>query len=194
MIDLDYIFETERYKRNSERFRTMAEGILPPNMIDWLWEMGYFFAPAAKSHHGANICGLIEHSMAVAEMLDAFTCNNDLEWEREESPIIIGLLHDICKVDDYIIIPNQGEGTEQIQWNDNQMYPGHGDKSLQMVLEYINDNGDFHLTTEENVCIKNHMGPFMGKDMWKYYSRNAELYENVLWTHHADMICSRRGI
>ena len=71
-----------------------------PKLIAWLEEKEYFTAPASKNHHGAREGGLIEHSLQVAYELERITVKMGLRWERPESPEIIGLLHDVCKMDD----------------------------------------------------------------------------------------------
>lgn len=95
----------------------------------WLMENGYFDAPAAKSHHGAYKGGLFDHSLAVAAELQNLTDKLGLKWEREESPYLIGLLHDVCKMEDYIYSDD-----DKIEWNNHAMYSGHGDKSLIMLM------------------------------------------------------------
>ena len=150
----------------------------------WLCECGYFSAPAAKAHHGAYKGGLFDHSLAVAEELQDLTEKLGLCWEREDSPMIIGLLHDVCKIDDYIV---KEDGS--IEWNKEGELPGHGEKSLIMLMGMID------LTVEEKLCIRFHMGAFTDQKEWPYYSRAVSNCENVLYTHTADMIASQvRGI
>lgn len=149
----------------------------------WLVENGYYEAPAAMKHHGAYAGGLYAHSLAVAAELQNLTEKLGLEWEREESPILIGLLHDVCKTDDYII--KASENTESIEWNKNALYSGHGEKSLIMLM------GIIELTEEEKACIRYHMGAFTDQKEWSYYSGAVKKYPNVLYTHTADMIASQ---
>ena len=72
-----------------------------PKLIAWLEGKEYFTAPASKDHHGAYKGGLMKHSIQVAYELERITVKMGLRWERPESPEIIGLLHDVCKLDDY---------------------------------------------------------------------------------------------
>ncbi|WP_291236780.1 HDIG domain-containing metalloprotein [Frisingicoccus sp.] len=146
----------------------------------WLMENGYFDAPAAKSHHGAYKGGLFDHSLAVAAELQNLTDKLGLKWEREESPYLIGLLHDVCKMEDYIYSDD-----DKIEWNNHAMYSGHGDKSLIMLMGLI------ELTEEEKLCIRYHMGAFVDQKEWSYYSRAVNICPNVLFTHTADMIASQ---
>ena len=153
-----------------------------PRLLEYLEEQGYYDAPASKGHHGARIGGLIEHSFQVAKELRTLTEKLDLKWEREESPEIIGILHDICKMDDYNV--EVGPDGWIITWNKKALYPGHGEKSLIML------QGLIPLTEEEKACIRYHMGAFTDQKEWEYYSRAVEKYPNVLYTHMADMIAS----
>lgn len=148
--------------------------------IEWLRDIGYFTCPAAKSHHGNHEGGLYNHSMMVASELERLTKGLNLEWERPESPWVVGLLHDICKTDDYDY--EFGEDT-YIDYKPNHM--GHGSKSVLLIA------GHFPLTEEEAMCITYHMGAFTDKEEWKYYSNAVKEYPNVLYTHTADMIASQ---
>lgn len=157
-----------------------------PKLIEFLENAGYYDAPAAKSHHGACWGGLFNHSLQVGYELANLTNKLDLKWQRKESPMIIGLLHDVCKLDDYTCLPF-GETLDkpEIEWNKDAMYPGHGDKSLIMLMGYID------LTEEEKACIRYHMGSFTDKKEWEYYSRAVRIFPNILYTHMADMIASQ---
>ena len=73
----------------------------------------------------------------------------------------------------------------EIEWNEERLYPGHGDKSLIMLMGLID------LTEEEKMCIRYHMGAFTDKSEWEFYSRAVQRCPNVLWTHTADMIASQ---
>ena len=152
-------------------------------LMFWLTASGYFKCPAAKSHHGNHEGGLFEHSLAVAEELQRLTDKLGLSWEREESPYVVGLLHDVCKMDDYVYDWETGV----IEFKPS--HSGHGSKSVIMLA------GRFDLTEEEKMCILYHMGSFTDKEEWKYYSNAVREYPNVLYTHMADMIASQiRGI
>ena len=158
--------------------------------MKWLNYIQYWDCPAAKSHHGNHIGGLWKHSYKVAEQLENLTIKLDLLWQRKESPWVVGLLHDICKTDDYDweFDANYDPLTFKdirIDTNKNKEYNGHGAKSVIMLA------GHFSLTEEEKMCIVYHMGAFTDKSEWEYYSRAVKLYPNVLYTHTADMIASQ---
>lgn len=46
------------------------------------------------------------------------------------------------------------------------------------------------LTIEEIYCIRYHMGAYE-TDNWKQYDLAIRQFENVLWTHTADMYASK---
>jgi 23S rRNA maturation-related 3'-5' exoribonuclease YhaM len=64
---------------------------------DW----GFFRTPASVNHHGNYEGGLFDHSLAVTEALLCLTENLGLKWQRPESPIIVGMFHDLCKCYSY---------------------------------------------------------------------------------------------
>ena len=172
------------HKQRKQMVEDMLGLCYSADLIDWLEDINYFNAPAARSHHGAYLGGLADHSIEVAKQLRILTDKLNLEWMREESPEIVGIFHDICKIDDYVI---EGEEDDKpiIEYNSNKIMPGHGDKSVLMLA------GRFDLTEEEARCIQFHMGAFTDKDEWQYYSKAVHNYPNVLYTHTADMIASQ---
>lgn len=152
---------------------------------DVLDKMGFFTMPASTKYHGAYEGGLFDHSLAVMQELVNLTEMLCLEWERETSPYIIGLFHDICKCDSYYL-----DADGKWQYRKDIIIPGHGDKSVIMLQRMMD------LTEEEIACIRWHMGAYeTDTKMWDYYGRAIEMYPNVLYTHTADMIASKiRGV
>ena len=108
------------------------------NFLQWLDDMGYYEAPAAVNHHGNYEGGLYEHSMQVTCELMELTEKLSLQWGRAESPMVVGMLHDICKVDDYAweIVDGQKIPVK----NQNKRWAGHGDKSLEHLQTETNGN------------------------------------------------------
>lgn len=155
------------------------EGIGSSQFLEWVEEQGFYTAPASRGHHGASVGANWAHGLQVGHELMILTDKLNLKWERAESPMIIGMLHDFCKLDNYKIAAGE------IEWNNEGMYPGHGEKSLLMLMGHID------LTEEEKMCIRYHMGAFTDSKEWNYYSRAVKKYPNVLWTHAADMIASQ---
>ena len=147
--------------------------------FSWLNGMGYFAAPASSKHHGAYAGGLYDHSELVALTLADLTKRLELKWKREESPYLIGFLHDLCKVDAY-------RKTESgYEYNPDTLLTGHGEKSAILALQYIN------LTDEEIICIRYHMGAYEGSEIWNNLGHAIRRYPNILWTHTADMLASQ---
>lgn len=186
MIEFMKRVRIEHMKKNNNE-KDLVRDILRqwPKLIAWLEEKEYFTAPASKDHHGAHEGGLMKHSLKVAYELEKITQKMDLKWDRPKSPEIIGLLHDVCKLDDYYAVSLDKPKNIGIEWNKERLYPGHGDKSLIMLMGLID------LTEEEKMCIRYHMGAFTDKSEWEFYNRAVRRYPNVLWTHTADMIASQ---
>ena len=150
---------------------------LVSKLVNW----GFFNAPASSNHHGNYEGGLFDHSYAVAEELVMLTQWHGLKRQRPESPYIVGMFHDLCKVDNYI----GNVDRSSFEYSNKTLLKGHGDKSVMLLSTLM------PLTMEEVACIRYHMGAFTPKEEWEYYSRAVNLYPNVLWTHQADMIASQ---
>lgn len=153
------------------------------SFTDWLDSVGYFDVPASLKHHGNYNGGLFDHSCAVTGHLLKMWA-----WEGLtdlKSSIIVGMFHDICKVDDYI--PNDRGYLNYKPWrsNPNKMLNGHGEKSVILISKWLT------LTEEEMLCIRWHMGAFDSPENWDFYNRAVKKYPSVLLTHTADMFASQ---
>lgn len=150
------------------------------NLASQLDDIGFFDAPASTKYHGSFAGGLYEHSEAVAMSLVELTEKLGLCWERKQSPYLVGMLHDLCKCDQY---RKNYDGS----WSfiPNLALTGHGDKSVIMALQIMD------LTEEEILCIRWHMGGYDDAKNWNNCGAAIERYPNVLYTHTADMIASR---
>ncbi len=142
--------------------------------------LGFFEAPASTKYHGNYPGGLFDHSLYVTKALVNLTKKLRLHWQEAKSPYIVGMLHDLCKVDNYI---QQEDGT--YTYDNSQIIPGHGEKSIIYIQSLM------RLNEEEIACIRWHMGAFDEKENWNRYGQAIEKYPNVLWTHTADMVASR---
>lgn len=153
------------------------------SFTDWLDSIGYFDVPASLKHHGNYNGGLFDHSYTVTKhLLRMWT------WEGLtdlKSSIIVGMFHDICKVDDYI--PNDRDYLNYKPWrsNPNKVLNGHGEKSVILISNWLT------LTEEEMLCIRWHMGAFDSPENWDFYNRAVKKYPSVLLTHTADMMASQ---
>lgn len=170
-----------------DRMKLFGQVILPhisEDFGDWLYDNGFFTAPASTKYHGNYEGGLFDHSFTVMTILVELSAKNDLHWQRAASPFVVGMLHDLCKIDQYK--PNKPESVDEppYVYNTSTLLKGHGDKSVMMIASHL------QLTEEEVMCIRYHMGAFTEKEEWNDYTRAVHKYPNVLWTHHADMIAS----
>ena len=167
------------------------------DLMNYLENEGFFTAPASTKYHGAYEGGLYDHSAKVFERLAELTINNNLKWERDESPFIVGMFHDLCKCDQYKlvsdvtrllsgnnIIADLKSDNKHWEYNKDTVLKGHGDKSVIILSRFIK------LTEEEMLCIRYHMGAYETSD-WRGFDEAIKKYPNVLWTHHADMIASK---
>jgi len=172
---------------------------LANRIVPWLIEHKFFEAPASISHHGNEPGDLARHSICVAETLIEMTDKLGLTWQHPRSPAVVGLLHDLCKLDDYELVIDD-PGVEvfggQIKgrvshWDrrKEKLMEGHGEKSVILASTIL------QLTDEEMMCIRFHMGAFTEPKEWDYYGRACAKYPNVLFTHTADMVAARvKGI
>ena len=174
------------FKDRVEIFDKLMENVVSKDFRDYLVSNGFFSAPASTKYHGCYEGGLFDHSMTVATVLMDLSAANKLKWLRAESPLIIGMFHDLCKIDQYKNTDvDLNNGSLTYEYNTETFLKGHGDKSVMMLASLT------QLTEEEVFCIRYHMGAFTDKEEWNDYNRAIRKYNNVLWTHHADMIASQ---
>lgn len=172
------------FKSVDERKRFLDHVITPyigEDLVGMLLYKGFCSAPASTKYHGAYEGGLFDHSLAVAYALQDLTDGLGLKWQGTDSPMRIGILHDICKVDLY---KKKEDGTGW-EYNSEPIIKGHGDKSAIYALRY-----HCFLNSEELACIIYHMGAYE-TDRWDAYDNAIKQYPNVLYTHTADMIASK---
>lgn len=170
-------------------FMKLPDGtsVVSDDLMEYLMAYGFFTAPASTKYHGNYEGGLLEHSYMVTKFLLTLTQDNHLRWRKSRSPYIVGMFHDLCKIDQYRIdnsVPyTVGEPT-RYEYNPDTLLKGHGDKSVMLLSQF------YTLTDEEIMCIRYHMGAFTPKEEWRDYTRAVSMYPNVLWTHQADMLAS----
>lgn len=165
--------------------------VVSDDMMEYLMAYGFFTAPASTKYHGNYEGGLLEHSYMVTKYLLTLTQDNHLIWHKSRSPYIVGMFHDLCKIDQYrhpasdlvvdgMLLPDPSKW----EYNPDTLLKGHGDKSVMLLSQF------YTLTEEEIMCIRYHMGAFTDKSEWNDYTRAVRQYPNVLWTHQADMLAS----
>lgn len=162
-------------------FMTTPQGVpvVTADCLDWLIKKGFFEAPASTRFHGAYEGGLFDHSLCVTKHLVELTERNGLKWKLDRSPYLVGMFHDLCKIDQY-----KYNGPDKWEHRSDTFLKGHGDKSVMLLSQFYN------LTEEEILCIRYHMGAFVEKEEWRDYTRAVNAYPNVLWTHQADMLAA----
>lgn len=161
----------------------------------WLTDNDFFEQAASTKYHGNYEGGLFDHSLEVTKKLVELTNLLGIKWTRPESPYIVGMFHDLCKIDNYItVVENEGVeyfGSDELkgrsvyfEHNDDCILKGHGEKSIMLLSQFMT------LTEEEIYCIKFHMGAY-NTDDWNEFDKAIRKYETVLWTHTADMYASK---
>ena len=166
-------------------------------MWEWMEEKGFFEAPASSKHHLAQPGGLAVHSLNVWRRLREIASRDilkgrpgDLWKDQEETVAILGLLHDVCKVDVYHQETKRRKNPDTGKWEDYLGYTlrdpvplGHGEKSLFLITRHM------ALTEEEALAIRWHMGAY--DDAVKGGSRSMnEAMELTQWVwrlQEADM-------
>lgn len=168
-------------------------------IMRYLEKDDFFTAPASTRFHGNYESGLVKHSIHVALKLKELTVQNNIKWDHEDSPIIIGLLHDVCKINSYKVdyknvVISEDPVTHKKIWgkqpfytfndkNDLVRFGNHGDRSVTMLLMLRASSNDF--TAQELTCIRYHMGFSQEGDM-QSYSQAQNFEPNIMWTNIAD--------
>jgi hypothetical protein len=141
----------------------------------------FYTAPASTRFHSAYKGGLLQHTLNVYDCLAAKKMSPMwapiLEKVSDESIIVIGLLHDLCKTNFYVeTLKNQKtydaekvaaadprqvkhDATGDYIWEtvtgyqiEDKLPLGHGEKSVILAQSYI------RLTCDEVMAIRWHMG------------------------------------
>lgn len=184
--------EVQKRVKTFVEFMKSDEGVpfVSMEMLEWLITNGFFTAPASTKYHGNYEGGLFDHSLSVARHLVGLTESCNLLWYDVRSPYMVGMFHDLCKIDQYRH-PLEGilrgrEIVDETSWeyNPHTLLKGHGEKSVMLLAQF------YSLTEEEITCIRYHMGAFTPKEEWNDYTGAVHIYPNVLWTHQADMLAS----
>lgn len=162
-------------------------------LIKYLEEQTDFFtAPCSTKYHLSREGGLVEHSVNVTYELRDLANFYELDIPKD-SILVVGLLHDLCKVNSYkpceVSVPPDKSGTGKWEkvpgWRKvEDLLLGHGAKSLSIVQDFI------QLTDEEKQAIYWHMGTW---DTSQYSSSNmvGRVYEQnklAFLLHMADEV------
>lgn len=166
--------------------KVKREGI--EELIQFLEKSDFFIAPASTRFHGNVEGGLVAHSIKVYEILKhkVENCIMDINIP-EESIILIGLLHDICKTNFYKVDYRNAKNAlgvwEKVPYYtvDDTIPYGHGEKSVMMITEYMK------LTNEEKYAIRWHMGFSEPKENYLTLGQAFKKYPLALLMHEADL-------
>lgn len=198
--------EMQHEETSKEKFIRMFNSIeclsdeTKKSILSYLEQTDFYVAPASSKFHYNCPEGLVKHSIHVAETLVDLTEKHGLVWERKDSPLVIGLLHDICKIATYSqteknVLVGKDPKTKKNIWEQRLVYTYdnklphlgvHGDKSVAFLL-MLAKNADF--TIQELSCIRYHMGNTQEGDA-QAYSNVQRLEPLVVWTNVADTIAS----
>lgn len=175
--------------------------------IDWLNTTDFFTAPASTKFHSNCEGGLCAHSLNVYNrFLKLLKCEygeDYLSYCPEDSIILMGLMHDLCKVGTFIketrnVKKYVETGTKQdskgfFDWTEKEMYSvedslpyGHGEKSVYILSGFV------RLTRLEAMAINWHMGGFDYRVKGGSYVLSDVYYSYpvALLLHLADMQAS----
>ena len=146
----------EIYKNNIKR-----EGA--DKLLEYLETTDFFTAPASARFHSAFEGGLVLHSVnAYKRYVKNLEKEYGKNWQEKislESATIIGLLHDVCKINFYKVemrnVKVDGNWVQQPYYQVNDILPyGHGEKSVYII------SGFMKLSRLEAMAINWHMGGF----------------------------------
>lgn len=149
-------------------------------LLEWIEKSDFFTAPASTKFHSNFEGGLCLHSVSAYKR---FVKNLEKEygkdWKKvvsEESAAVIGLLHDVCKINYYKQeMRNVKENGNWVQKPyfavDDKLPYGHGEKSVYIL------SGFMKLTREEAMAINWHMGGFDTRVMGGSYSMSSAFYD-----------------
>ena len=164
---------------------TNREGM--EDVISFLEKSDYFKAPASTRFHGDFEGGLAEHSFKVYELLKKKVSEHDEVSVNDDTIIICGLLHDICKCNFYKVDYRNAKN-ERGEWEKVPYYTvedtipyGHGEKSVMMLTEYMK------LTNEEKYAIRWHMGFTEPKEQYTTIGLAYKKYPLALLLFEADL-------
>lgn len=159
-----------------ERFKEILsnvnrEGI--DKLLEWLETTDFYKAPASRNYHGACEGGLLEHSLCVYDqMVRTASAYPEIECDNDNIALA-SLLHDLCKVNFYIVEQRNRKNKETGQWesydcyqiDEKFVYGSHGGKSVYLAQHFI------ELKPIEAVAINCHMGAFDNQNVGKSYEK-----------------------
>lgn len=147
---------------------------------EWMLKIGFLNQIGSLKHHDSYSGGLFDHSYKVSFLLEDFTIKYNLKWEKDRSPRLIGIGHDLCKWDNFIIDAN-GHFIKNPKLIDKR----HGIRSAEILRKFVPD-----LTEEEFICVEHHMGFSVPEEQFPIHREALRKYPNAIWVHHADTLAA----
>ena len=151
----------------------------------------FFNAPASVSKHNNNSGGLAKHSLEVYQ--EAKAIYEDLVKSGKtlsfgmDSIILCSLLHDVCKMDEYVM--RNGKSVHTRHYNGGNPHGMKSDRCLRRWHLKLND--------EERKAIIWHMGDYAKDAMAEYnttYKAVAASSKLVELIHNADSIAAKKAL
>lgn len=156
------------------------------NLIKWLDESDFKYAPASTQYHNSFRGGLLQHSLNVYNAMYDFKHWLDFFEISDDTIKITALLHDICKVYCYDVstrntkVDGNWVTVPYYVWNEQEPL-GHGAKSVMLINEY-----GVQLSKVERAMIVNHMG-FTSNDDERRVSKLFRICPQSIVLHCADL-------
>ena len=165
-------------EENKQKVLTLLRQIKREGMdkfIEWLQTTDYFTCPASSKFHSNYEGGLCAHSLNVynrfLQLLKTEYGDDYASHCPDESIILMGLMHDLCKVGTFVketrnvkLYSESGfkqDSKGNFDWVEKEVYAvddtlpyGHGEKSVYILSGFI------RLTRLEAMSINWHMGGF----------------------------------
>ena len=156
----------ENKNRFMEIYKTHIKREGADRLLTYLEKSDFFTAPSSTRFNCSYEGGLCEHSLNVYDCLKDYL-SRDFVRNRynlnpsEEKIAIVALLHDLCKVNTYVV-SMRNKKDENGQWvqvpfyefKEKFNYGSHGGKSIFIIQEFMK------LDPEEQVAINCHMGAY----------------------------------
>lgn len=163
-------------------------------LLAFLESSDFFTAPASSRFHNSVEGGLCQHSLNVFYCLQDFL--EGVYFKQvfgfsysDETVAVAALLHDLCKIDNYIVDYKNAKNANGI-WErvpyyktDDKLPYGHGEKSVYMI------SGFMKLSREEAMAIRWHMG-FTEHDHIGQCGQAFEMFPLAFALSTADMMAT----
>ena len=195
-VDLEKVTEQNAKELDNKKYvvdrllETKREGM--EDLIDYMYEIGFFSAPCSGCNHLCCEFGLVHHTRNVimaAENIGYALLGKQKYMEIRDSVTIAAALHDLGKCGDYgkqMYVPNvlkSGKVSDAKPFKQNKaLLPlDHATRSIKLATLFID------LTEEEEFAIRYHDGLYERAN----YAVNGNETALYLIIHYADLWSSR---